>query len=171
MDGSDPRPGFQEVEQPSTRWWAVDWWIPGSVLVVMVVICLSFPALRAGLLWRTEQVNALVVAVRTDQGCDSDPRTLHDMRWSDGDGVHTAELRTCGPVSYEVGDRVDVWVAPGVHEARRESPGKLWLGLILLPPLAAIPLTWMWNWRTNFLVNSQVRSEERRRRRRARRTG
>jgi hypothetical protein len=124
----------------------MDWRLPAVVLVVLLVIGFSFPGLRATLLGRTHQVDATVVDVRTDEGCTRSDRTLHDVAWRDEDGEHTALLKTCGPVRYEVGERVRVWVAPGVDDARRDSPRSLWLGVVVVPTVVVALGAWLIPW-------------------------
>ncbi|WP_056604576.1 DUF3592 domain-containing protein [Nocardioides sp. Soil774] len=141
----DPRPGFEQAPAPARRWLPYAW-LALAVLAIMLVIGMSFPALHAGLLGRTHQVTAEVVSSHSEGRCCRSDRTVHDVRWSDADGVHTAALATCGPLRYDVGDRVRVWVAPGVTEARRESPRTLWWSLVLVPPVVVVLLVAALGW-------------------------
>ena len=141
----DPRPGFEQASQ-RTRRWLPHAALALAVLSIMLVIGLSFPALRAGLLGHTHEVTAEVVSSHPEGRCRRSDRTVHDVRWSDADGVHTAVLATCGPLRYDVGDRVRVWVAPGVTEARRESPRTLLWSLVLLPPVVVVLLVAVLGW-------------------------
>jgi hypothetical protein len=141
----DPRPGFEQAPQRSRQWLPYAW-LGLVLLVLMLAIGMAFPALRAGLLGRTHQVSAEVVSSHPEGRCRRSDRTVHDVRWSDADGVHTATLATCGPLRYDVGDPVRVWVAPGVVEARRESPRTLRWSLVLLPPVVVVLLVAALGW-------------------------
>jgi hypothetical protein len=137
---SDPRPGFQELDE-RRRWWHVTWWVPPFAILVGLLIFLGlWPDSRAHMLGRTEHVTALVTGVHTDQGCRrSRDRALYDLVWTDDSGApHRSLFKRCGPVRYGAGDRLRVWVNPGSSWATVDGPREYWVAVLVIMPVLGV---------------------------------